>query len=233
MNLNRRFTNKINWIFDNLIPPFLRDSKIFMTLFFWMTSGEKRKYFMEFKNRIPFLNEREYKEYYLFLADKHLQRETDLNDESIQKILENIVGDTVLDAGCGKGFLSKKIADEMNINVFGIDINISDERGKIENPKFVEGSIESLPFESKTFDTVICAHTLEHIPEIQKAVFELRRVCKKRLMIIVPRQREYKYTFDLHVNFFPYIFNLYKVMKNNKAKCLIIKNDIFYLEDII
>lgn len=40
------------------------------------------------------------------------------------------------------------------------------------------------------------------------ALAELRRVAKRRLIIVVPKQRNYKYTFELHINFFPYLFDL-------------------------
>lgn len=98
--------------------------------------------------------------------------------------------------------------------------------------KFVEARIEKLPFRDNKFDTVVCTHTLEHIQDLAQGISELRRVAKKRLIIVVPKQRPYKYTFDLHLHFFPYEHSLLTVMgpgRNNS--CRTVGGDLFYIED--
>lgn len=72
---------------------------------------------------------------------------------------------------------------------------------------------------------------LEHIKDLQLALEELRRICKKRLIIVVPRQREYKYTFDLHINFFPYEYTFQKLINNENAKILEIDHDWVCIEN--
>jgi ubiquinone/menaquinone biosynthesis C-methylase UbiE len=47
-------------------------------------------------------------------------------------------------------------------------------------------------------------HTLEQVKNIDQALREIRRVCKKRQMIVVPCEKKYRCTFDLHIHFFPY-----------------------------
>lgn len=118
--------------------------------------------------------------------------------------------------------------------IWGCDINIPDAVKDLEtdNLHFIEGNAMKLPFEDDFFDIVISAHTLEHIVEAKKAYEELRRVCKKKLIIIVPCQREYHYTMDFHVQFFPYTHSLLQFTGNYKAKCKKIDNDLFYEEDI-
>ena len=232
MKLNRGFTNKFNWILDNLIPAVLRDNKIFMAPFFYLLFKKKAKYFMEFKEKAPYLSKDEFKSYYSNLADSHLKRETDLNIKSINEILDNLVGEKILDIATGRGFLANKIAEEKKKQVTGIDIFIPDELKNNNNPVFIEGKIEQIPFEDNYFDTVVCTHTLEHVRYIEQTIKELRRVTNKRLIIVVPRQREFKYTFDLHIHFFPYTFSLEKLMKNINSKCFLLDNDIFYMENI-
>ena len=61
---------------------------------------------------------------------------------------------------------------------------------------------EALPFRDKSFDTTICLHTLEHVRNLHAAVSELKRVSRKRLIVIVPRQKFFRYTPDYHLNFF-------------------------------
>ena len=204
MNLNRRITNKVNWILDNIIPPVLRDSKVFMGLWFRLLFGEKTKYFLEFKEKAPFLSQEEYEHYYRMLSDRHIQRKTDLNDECITKILSSVVGEFVLDIGCGRGYLVNKIASEKRIRVSGVDISVPELQDQAEGVTFIQKNIEDLPFPDKSFDTVICTHTIEHLLDPQKVIREIRRVARKKIIIVVPRQREYRFTFDLHIHFFPY-----------------------------
>jgi ubiquinone/menaquinone biosynthesis C-methylase UbiE len=89
-----------------------------------------------------------------------------------------------------------------------------------------------LPFGDASFDTVICTHTLEHVRNIHQAVSELRRVTGRRLIIVVPKQRPYRYTFDLHLHFFPYKSNFLTLMGNQASVCQEIGGDIFYVEDV-
>lgn len=102
---------------------------------------------------------------------------------------------------------------------------------KIKDIHYQKATLTSLPYEDRTFDTVICTHALEHIKDSQQALKELRRVCRQRLMIVVPKQREYRYTFDLHINFFPYEYSIRKFIDNEKAQIMEIGNDWVCVED--
>lgn len=230
MKLSRNFTNHFNWILDNVIPPFIRDSNIFSKPLFWALFGAKSKLFMEFKENVPHLTDEQILGYYKTLSDVHIKRETDLNEESVHFILDNIIGETVLDIASGRGYLAKKIAESLKLQVTGIDFIVSDEFRSSVNPIFIEGNILKIPYPDKHFDTVVCTHTLEHVVNIQQAISELRRVCKEKLIVVVPKQREYKYTFDLHVHFFPYKFSVLNIFNNHTGQCSCIKNDWVYYE---
>lgn len=232
--LARALTSKLNWILDNLVPPLLRDSKIFMRIWFRLLFGEHDLHFMEFKDKALSFGKKEYAEYYRLLEASHIHRDSDLTSRGVDAILSNIEGTSVLDVGSGRGYLVKRIALAKKVTVVGVDIRIPDRLAASPLPpgvSFATGDIESLPFPSGAFDTVVCAHTLEHVQDIAQAVRELRRVAGKRLIIVVPRQREYRYTFDLHLHFFPYESSLRKVMKAPAARCQVIDNDLFYVED--
>ncbi len=71
-----------------------------------------------------------------------------------------------------------------------------------------EANIERLPFADDSFDTVVSTHTLEHVQHLGAALGELRRVAAKRLVVVVPRQRPYRVTFNPHIHFFPYKFSV-------------------------
>jgi ubiquinone/menaquinone biosynthesis C-methylase UbiE len=231
--IRREITVVFNWILDNVVPPFLRDSKFFTNITFGIVYGKHKNMVMEFKEKAYFISDEEYSEYYRKYAETQIvtKRETDLNQKSVKKIISSIVGDSIVDIGCGKGYLARRIVKELNKKIVAVDLHISDSNKSSSNPIFIESVIEKLPFESNSFDTVICTHTLEHIKEIKIAIAELRRITKKRLIIVVPRQREYKWTFDYHIHFFPYLYSFKNVMENDKAFCETCQNDIVYIED--
>ena len=98
--------------------------------------------------------------------------------------------------------------------------------------KLVETTIEKTGFKDTEFDTVISAHTIEHITDPTTAINELRRIAKKKIIIILPCQRPYQYTFDLHVNFYPYEYNVLREVKPKSERYSIkkIQGDWVYEE---
>lgn len=234
MKLNRNLTIKIHFVLDHIFPPIIRDSKFFMYPLLWMMYGKNVNDIFEFKEKVPFMSTNEFFEIYSNFSKYDIDRETDLNDKCVKKITKSIEGETVLEVGCGKAFLSN-IIENLGYEVTAVDVKISNKiRSRYPKIKFLDESIEKMSFEDGQFDTVVCTHTLEHVENLVQSIKELRRVTKKRLIVVVPRQRPYKYTFDLHIHFFPYIFSFLQVMKPKKDTyyCKIIGGDIFYFEDL-
>lgn len=112
----------------------------------------------------------------------------------------------VLDAGCGSGRHLRALAKLPDLEIVGIDRNQSDLNDALtglrnmpdaltENFFVTRADIKNLPFESATFDCVICSEVLEHIPEHEKALKELVRVLKPEgnIVVSVPRyfRKEY------------------------------------------
>ncbi len=207
MQLNRNFTLAVHFIFDNLLPPVLRDNSWFMGFIFRFLFGKKAKYYLAFKDQLHLMTDTEINQYYELLADTFINRDTDLNNDSIEYISQNIIGGHVLDVACGKGFMTEKLAQQ-GYQVIGVDIVLLNNNNENINSSYMSAEITKLPFPDNYFDTVVCTHTLEHIRDAPLALSEIRRVCKKRLIVVVPCQREYRYTFDLHIHFFPYEHNL-------------------------
>lgn len=207
MQLSRNFTLVAHFIFDCLLPPVLRDSPWFMGFIFWLLFGKKSKYYMTFKDQLHLMSDAEINQYYELLADTFINRDTDLNNDSVEYISQHVVGGNILDVACGKGFMSEKLVQQ-GYQVVGVDIVLPNNINKSINPSYINAEITKLPFPDNCFDTVVCTHTIEHIRDVQQAFSEIRRVCKKRLIVVVPCQREYRYTFDLHIHFFPYEYNL-------------------------
>jgi 2-polyprenyl-3-methyl-5-hydroxy-6-metoxy-1,4-benzoquinol methylase len=228
--LNRNITVKLNYLLDEFMPPIVRDSWL-MYPCCWLLFGNKARVIMDFKSKLPFLTEDDIKKYYEIVGG--INRKTDLNSQCIDFILQNIVGNVILDVGCGRGYLVNQLSKAYPKSIiYGVDV-IAEER-KEDNITFVQGFADNLPFEDGMFDTVICTHVLEHVIDLKKAISEVRRVARKRVIIVVPRQREYIYTPDLHVHFFPYEHDLYLKLKINRQKTRIMKlgGDFLIIEDV-
>ena len=215
MKVAREISNSINWLLDNLLPPVIRDSKFLMTPLMRVVLGPKYRYYLNFKQRLPFMSDAEIESYYTILADTFIERKSDLNNKSIDFILKHLEGDSVIDVGCGRGYLISEIA-KLGIPAVGFDVAVAP--GFRDGITYQNGSILNLPYADKSFDTVICAHVLEHIRNIDAALNEIKRITKKRLIIVLPKQREYKYTFDLHIHFFPYLFDFQNLIQSPDAR---------------
>ena len=228
MTPSRNVTLIVHFILDNLFPPFVRDSRLFMYPLFYILFRDKTAQFLDFKDKLPSLYDDQINEHYELLGDKFIDRPTDLNRECIEAIDQLVEGETVLDIACGSGFLSKRLA-EKGKSVTGMDIIVPVQLS--ENPLFMKGEITDLPFQDAQFDTVVCTHTLEHIRDCLKAFREIRRVCAKRLIIVVPCQKEYRYTFDLHIHFFPYEYKLRQLV-GSEGKIEKLNGDFLFVMDI-
>lgn len=200
--------------------------------FFKLLFGEHALIFMDYKSRISKISPDEIKDIYNKTTSCNIDRNTDINTKCMHRIEDSIAGRTVLDIACGRGYLAKRLSEKYQVT--GADFVISQKIiNTLPEVVFQEANICSLPFYDNQFDTVVCAHTLEHIPDIATAVGELKRVCKKRLIVVLPKQRPYRYTFDLHLHFFPYEYSFAVMLGKNQIKgsCSLIGGDWFYLED--
>lgn len=232
MNLNRKTVNIIRYILEDLIPPALRDSRLFLPLMHFVFKQNTEK-FIAFRPSLLSMTEQDYTWYYTTM--KPVMGETDLNQACIEQITKDVVGDNILDVGCGRGFLINHLAKaHPQVNCVGVDIDPPASGSFLPNVSLKKGWVERLPLEDKSFDTVSCTHTLEHIQNLFGALAELRRVAKKRLIIVVPREREYKYSFNFHVNFFPYTHSFLNRINPPKGKffCEVLDGDIYYKEDL-
>lgn len=234
MKLTRNVTQYAHFFFDQLMPPFMRDTGWIMKPFLYLVLRDTYPYFITFKQTAHLLTKDEFRLCYEKTYGI-LGRETDLHSASIVQIQKELFSGVVLEAGCGSGYLCG-IINTPERTVTGYDIQISQETiEKHKTVSFVEGEIEELPFVDNQFDAVVCTHTLEHVRNLPLALAQLRRVAKKQLVIVVPCQRPYKYTFDLHLHFFPYEFSVYQAFlpPTNGCKVRLEKHggDWLYIEE--
>lgn len=230
--LKRETTNKIRYILEEILPPALHDSR-FMVFLYKLKFGKLIDDLANFRKQATFLSAEEYR--YIYEQHPRIQHETDNSQACIVSIIESVVPGSVCDIGCGTGYLLKQVQTHCNsvTCMTGVDFMLEDGQKNITDIEFIEAPIEKLPFQDNAFDNVICTHVLEHILDISQAITELRRICKKRLIIVVPREREHVYTFNPHFHFFPFTHSFLRVMCPDPEAYSIcdIQRDIFYTED--
>lgn len=147
----------------------------------------------------------------------------DLTQHDRERIASEVFPNaTVLDAGCGDGFLLEEIGKKTD-NCVGVDISGVALRGAKkrlgENTRLVQAFLEHLPFKDDAFDVVVTAHALEHVRDLKAAAGELKRVAARRLVVMVPIQEYLPYTEDYHLQFFSTEDDLLSLFNIPNATC--------------
>ena len=83
----------------------------------------------------------------------------------------------VLEVGGGPGELSERIQNELGARVSFVDLSPRMvELAQVRGIDAQVGDIQELPFEDGTFDTVVAAWMLYHVPDIDRGLAEVARV---------------------------------------------------------
>ena len=232
--MNRILINKIRFILEEFIPPIIRDSLIFKYIVKYFYRSDKLH--ENLKENILNYTKKNYLEYYSAMPE--INGKTDNSEDCIKVIIKQVLPNNIIDVGCGRGYLLERLRNENpKYKLFGTEIYLSRtlEEKKIKyNFKTIKIDILSIDKIKKIYDTVICTHVLEHILDIRTAYKKLKKICKQRLIIIVPKERPYKYTFNGHLHFFPYEWSLINTLRPDTKNFQIknIKRDFMFIEDI-
>lgn len=100
---------------------------------------------------------------------------------AIAPLLEHVApGDRVLDVGCGPGTLVAAAA-ERGAHATGVDLAegmVQEARRRHPDLTFLQGDAEALPFADGAFDVALGAFLVNHTPDAEAAIRELRRVAR-------------------------------------------------------
>ena len=98
-------------------------------------------------------------------------------------------GGRALDIGARDGYLSRLLTER-----FGQVVALDIEKPDINHPSIesVKGNVCHLDFEDESFDLVVCAEVLEHIPPptLPAACHEISRVARQAVVIGVPYKQD-------------------------------------------
>ena len=97
--------------------------------------------------------------------------------------IKDISYTSLLDVGCGTGFLFEVLVRQRPAKYCGADL--SDEMIRVAKEKHIDGaefivsSADKLPYPDESFDIVTCSQSFHHYPYPEKAMQEAWRVLKK------------------------------------------------------
>ena len=90
--------------------------------------------------------------------------------------------ESLLDVGCGTGFLIDNLTKQKPARYCGVDLSDEmirmAEKKEIEGAEFVVSSADKLPYPDGSFDIVTCSQSFHHYPYPEEAMREAKRVLK-------------------------------------------------------
>ena len=124
--------------------------------------------------------------------------------EDALSITELNPNETVLDLGCGTGFLFQHIAQKVGLLV-GMDLSQKALREakkhtkKLTNIALVRADADNTPFPDRTFDRVFAITLLQNMPDPLKTITEMKRIGKPQAIFAVTGLKK-KFTKESFVN---------------------------------
>jgi demethylmenaquinone methyltransferase/2-methoxy-6-polyprenyl-1,4-benzoquinol methylase len=105
--------------------------------------------------------------------------------EKVISLLEISKDSLVLDLASGSGDISMKIKEKYNCKCIALDANmemleIAKQKLYSNEPFYINGNAETLPFKKTIFDYVVVSFGLRNFNDIPKSLEQIHRVLKKR-----------------------------------------------------
>ena len=110
-----------------------------------------------------------------------------IEQPTIERLLGDIPAGSALDAACGTGRYTRCLLSRGH-KVSAVDASskmLEKARTSIPDADFRAGQLEALPYETASFDLVMCGLALTHLPRLNRAIAEFSRVLKPGGIAIV------------------------------------------------
>lgn len=149
----------------------LRKDNPFEQAYFKLRSSENRVLPDDVVKRLPEVDE-----------SHPNKKEWQMRKSSLDLLLESLKVDgakTILELGCGNGWLSHQIASDLKIQVCGVDVNDIElvQAGKVfsdnKNLVFAYADIFGPGFQSNMFDTVVLGGSVQYFPNLKTLLHRL------------------------------------------------------------
>jgi ubiquinone/menaquinone biosynthesis C-methylase UbiE len=222
--MKRELANLIRTLIDEALPPIVRERFPFAwAARLWLGP----KFQPDFKQRAYAMSDRDYIKAYDTVSGVYGSRDADTTPKQMQWIVDHIdASDKVLEIGPGNGRLTKLLRGSGR-DVTTLQFHPGDGSGKA-----VVGMAEQIPLRDKSFDVTVVSMVLEHVRRLTTTFLELQRVTRKRVLIVTPRQRFYRITFDYHLQFFYSLEHLASHVPGGTTGGKIIDSDLCLAWDV-
>ncbi len=104
----------------------------------------------------------------------------ELEQPAVWSLFDSLTPGRALDAGCGTGRHSRRLA-ELGCEVVGVDLTpemLERAIATVPGARFLTGDLLNLPVEDRGFDLVVCGLALSHVADLSTGVGELARVLR-------------------------------------------------------
>jgi len=227
-------------IIDSL-PTRIRNSKLLFNILAAVLNENKFLYnFRDFYDQNPDFSLSElYKEESPYYSNSY-STTTDCNSlhqTILKKYLLQIQPSSLIDVGCGSGYLLEQIHNYLKgISLYGIDL-ASQPHEKDSEIKIYSGDLNShlLSIEDNSYEVAICSHVVEHLNNPRFIISELRRISTIAIVVILPLEKKFKWGLNYHVQFFAdkeQFLKLARPSKNSTYNTYEFLGDLMYIEKI-
>jgi SAM-dependent methyltransferase len=111
--------------------------------------------------------------------------------EAFDGMLDGLRPDVVVEIGAGEGRVIEHLSTRFpDADVVGFDLpdtDLADDWNGIDAPMFF-GDATRMPFVDRSIDLVVGLEVLEHVPQPERALVDIARVCRGAAILSVPRE---------------------------------------------
>lgn len=110
---------------------------------------------------------------------------------ALDRMLDGLDPKVVVEIGAGEGRITERLTARFpGATVVGLDLpdtNLAEEWDDIDVPMFF-GDATRMPFVDGSIDLVVGLEVLEHVPQPERALADIARVCRGTAILSVPRE---------------------------------------------
>jgi SAM-dependent methyltransferase len=110
---------------------------------------------------------------------------------ALDRMLDGLQPEVVVEIGAGEGRITERLVARFpEATVVGLDLpdtNLAEEWEEIDVPMFF-GDATRMPFVDGSIDLVVGLEVLEHVPQPERALTDIARICRGTALLSVPRE---------------------------------------------